>query len=450
MAASYPKATKQPPPSVPAVVERVHQRLSGAGERSLLAGGAVRDHILGRSPQDFDIATSARPEVVADLFDKAVMVGAQFGVVKVVEPDGEVEVATFRADLGYIDGRRPVAVRFSDEREDALRRDFTINGFFYDLDSEEVIDHVGGFDDLERSSICAIGNPTERFTEDRLRLLRAVRFASTLAFSIDTSTWQAITELAEQVRDVSGERIRDELQKMLCQPRRELAYHLLGDSGLMQAILPEVDALRGCPQPPEFHPEGDVHIHTGLVLSQLEEPSFPLALGALLHDIGKPPTLEVSDRIRFNGHDAVGAEMTEKICERLRLSRRQRERVCYLVGRHMVFLNVPVMRNARRTRLFDEEGFEELLQLCRADILGSLGDLELHDNCQQLYHDYLAAGPPIEPLLHGRDLIAMGIEPGPKIGELLRRVEDARREGEIADQSAAITWIRQRLEEEET
>jgi len=449
MAASYPKATKQPPPSIPPVVERVHQRLAGAGERSLLAGGAVRDHILGREPKDFDIATSARPEVVEGLFDKTVMVGAQFGVVKVVEADGEVEVATFRADLGYLDGRRPVAVRFSGEREDALRRDFTINGFFYDLDSEEVIDHVGGLDDLDRRSIRAIGDPRERFSEDRLRLLRAIRFASLLAFSIEDRTWEAVLELAEQVKDVSGERIRDELEKMLCQPRRELAYHMLTDSGLMRAILPEVNEMRGCPQPPEFHPEGDVHVHTGLVLSHLREPSFTLALGALLHDIGKPPTLKHADRIRFNGHDKIGSEMAESICERLRLSRRQKERVTYLVARHMVFLNISVMRNASRTRLFDEEGFEELLDLCRADTLGSLGNLELHSNSKKLYEEYVAAGPPTEPLLKGRDLIELGIEPGPKIGELLTHLEDARRDGEVAGREAAVNWVRQRLAEEE-
>jgi len=445
-------------------VQSVRARLVAAGEEALLAGGAVRDHLLGRPAHDFDIATSAPPERVAALFPRTVLVGAQFGVVRVLvegppaaaggEEGGEgtiteVEVATFRADLPYRDGRHPEGVRYTDAREDALRRDFTINGLFYDPDRGEVIDHVGGLEDLRTGVIRAIGDPALRFSEDRLRLLRAVRFATVLGFPIETATWRALVEHAASIGEVSAERIRDELEKMLVHPRRELAFHLLTDSGLMAAILPEVEAMRGVAQPPEYHPEGDVHRHTGLVLSHLEGPSFGLALGALLHDIGKPPTFEVTDRIRFNGHDTVGAEMAEAICERLRLSRREREQVVYLVRSHLAFIAIDEMRPSRRSRLFDEEHFPELLELCRADCRGSHGDLSLPERAEELYRAYVAAGPPVEPILRGRDLIAIGYDPGPRLGEILRAVEDARRDGELAGVEAALAWVRERYPAEE-
>jgi poly(A) polymerase len=362
----------------------------------------------------------------------------------VVDPEGEIEVATFRADIGSRDGRHPVAVRFSDAREDALRRDFTVNGLFLDPETGEVIDHVDGLADLERGILRAIGDPAQRFAEDRLRLLRGVRFAATLGFPIEAATWAALVAGAPSVVQVSAERIRDELEKMLRHPRRQLAFHLLSDSGLMAAILPEVEAMRGVEQPPEFHPEGDVHIHTGLVLAHLRDPSFGLALAALLHDIGKPPTFTVTDRIRFHGHDAVGAEMAEAICERLRLSRREREQVVYLVRKHLVFISIEEMRPARRTRLFDEEHFAELLELCRADSLGSHGDLSLPARAGELYRAYLAAGPPVEPLLRGRDLLAIGYDPGPRLGEILRTLEDARRDGEVDGAEEALAWVRAR------
>lgn len=455
------RRVRHPPPAIPAAVRSVHDRLVAAGEEALLAGGAVRDHLLGRPAHDFDIATSAPPERVAALFPRTVLVGAQFGVVRVIvgeppPPGGgsegteasetrtEVEVATFRADLAYRDGRHPEGVRFTDAREDALRRDFTVNGLFYDPDRGEVIDHVGGLEDLAAGVIRAIGDPALRFAEDRLRLLRAVRFSTTLGFPIEPATWSALVENAAAILEVSGERIRDELAKMLVHARRELAYHLLSDSGLMAAILPEVEAMRGVEQPPEYHPEGDVHRHTGLVLSHLREPSFGLALGALLHDIGKPPSFEVTDRIRFHGHDAVGAGMAEAICERLRLSRREREQVVYLVRRHLAFIAIDEMRPSRRSRLFDEEHFPDLLELCRADCLGSHGDLTLPTRAEELYRAYLAAGPPVEPILRGRDLIAIGYDPGPRLGTILRAVEDARRDGEVADPGAALAWVRER------
>ena len=436
------------PPELSPAALRVYETLREAGEETLLAGGAVRDHLLGRPAKDFDIASSATPDRVEALFPRTVLVGAQFGVARVIEPDGEVEVVTFRTDLDYLDGRHPVGVCFSTPEEDAIRRDFTINGLFYDLDAGHVIDHVGGLEDLAAGRIRAIGEVRERFADDRLRMLRAVRFATTLGFSIDTATWDAILEMAPAIVEVSYERIRDELEKTLLHARRELGFFLLSDSGLMAAILPEVEAMRGVEQPPQFHPEGDVHRHTGLVLSQLREPTLELVLGALLHDVGKPVTIEFRDRIRFNRHDSVGAQMAEDICDRLRLSRRQREPVVYLVARHMIVPAVESMRVARRKRLFEEPHFEELLALCEADCLGSHRDTSSHTRAAELYGEFLAEGPPVEPILRGRDLIELGVAPGPRMGVILEAVEDARLEGEVDDRDAALRWVAEHFGED--
>ncbi|MGE4619531.1 MAG: CCA tRNA nucleotidyltransferase [Planctomycetota bacterium] len=447
MSGSTPNGDSSGPLVIPDHVLRVHRRLVEAGYRSLLAGGAVRDHLLARPAKDFDLATDALPEQVDALFDKTVLVGAQFGVVRIVVEEGEVEVATFRADIGIADGRHPESVRFTDEREDALRRDFTINGLFWDIDAGEVVDHVGGCKDLEARIIRAIGDPQERFREDRLRMMRAIRFATVLDFPIEEATWDAVMAEAGAINDVSGERIRAELENILVSAHRLRGYHLLSDSGLMQHILPEIEQMRDVRQPPEHHPEGDVFIHTGLVISHLEDPTFELALGALLHDIGKPGTFEEApDRIRFHGHDELGAEMAEKICERLRLSKRQQERVIYLVRRHLVFMNLPQMRLAKRYRTFEEDGFEELLELCRVDCLGSHADMSLYDECRQMWSDWKALGPPRKPLLQGRDLIEMGVQPGPAMGALLEELDDAHRESEVTDREGAIAWVKARLE----
>ena len=447
MAGSTPNGDTLEPLVIPDHVLRVHRCLSEAGHRSLLAGGAVRDHLLGQAAKDFDLATSAVPDQVDALFEKTVLVGAQFGVVRVVEPEGEVEVATFRADIGSADGRHPEAVRFTDEREDALRRDFTINGLFWDIDSGQVVDHVGGRADLEAGTIRAIGDPRERFREDRLRLMRAVRFSTVLDFPIEDETWNAVVAESAAIGDVSAERIRDELGHILVSDHRQRGYHLLSDSGLMQHILPEIERMRGVQQPPQHHPEGDVFVHTGLVLSHLENPSFELAMGALLHDVGKPDTFEEApDRIRFHGHDELGAEMSEQICERLRLSRRQHERIVYLVRRHLVFMNLPKMRLAKRYRLFEEDGFEELLELCRVDCLGSHADMTLYDECHQLWSDWKELDPPQKSLLQGRDLMDLGMKPGPDLGAMLDQLGDAQREGEVTEREDAIAWVKARLE----
>ncbi|MFQ5655717.1 MAG: HD domain-containing protein, partial [Planctomycetota bacterium] len=314
----------------------------------------------------------------------------------------------------------------------------------YDLAAGRVLDHVGGLEDLEGRRIRSIGDPRERFAEDRLRMLRAVRFATTLGFSIEERTWGALLDEAPAIAEVSAERIRDELEGILVHPRRELGFYLLSDSGLMGEILPEVETMRGVEQPEQFHPEGDVHRHTALVLSHLADPSFPLALGTLLHDIGKPPTFTVADRIRFNRHDRVGADMAAEVCARLRLSRRERDEVVYLVRRHLIFMSISQMRPARRSRLFDEPHFPALLELCRADCLGSHRDTGCCDQASRLYEEYLAQGPPVEPLLRGRDLLELGIAPGPRMGKILRSVEEARRDGMLAGREQALEWVRER------
>lgn len=449
MPGSTPKGSPDEPMVIPDPVRRVHDRITAAGHRSVLAGGAVRDYLLGLEPKDFDLATSALPDEIDALFEKTVLVGAQFGVVRVLIEDVEVEVATFRADIGIADGRHPESVRFTDEKEDALRRDFTINGLFWDLDLEEVVDHVGGVGDLEAGIIRAIGNPRERILEDRLRMLRGVRFSTVLDLPIEQDTWEAICHESSDLGSVSQERIREELLKILVSPHRKKGYELLSDSGLMQMFLPEIEKMKGVQQPPEHHPEGDVYVHTGLVLEHLEDPSPELAMGALLHDVGKPDTYEEApDRIRFHGHDELGARMTEEICERLRFSRRQQERIVYLVRRHLVFMNVPHMRLAKRYRLFEEDGFEELLDLCRADCLGSHRKMDLYEDCREMFLEWKKIGPPREPLLQGRDLIDLGMTPGPQMGEMLEALKDARREGDITDREAAVEWVKARLTEE--
>lgn len=441
----YPQRLAVSYPPLSPAVRIVAERLREAGERVLLCGGSVRDHLLGRPVHDFDLATSAAPDRVTELFERTVLVGAQFGVARVLVGDEEVEVARFRADQEYLDGRHPKGVIFSSEVEDARRRDFTINGLFYDLDAGQVIDYVGGLADLAAGQLRAIGAPRDRFREDRLRMLRAVRFATVLGFEIEPATWEAIRAEASHVLEVSFERIRNELERILCHPRRELGYFLLSDSGLMAQILPEIESMRGVAQPPQYHPEGDVHRHTGLVLANLEAPSFPLALGALLHDVGKPGTFMVADRIRFPKHEQVGAEMTDAICERLHLSRRDHDEVVYLVRRHMVLPSVGEMRESTRKQLFMEPHFESLLALGLADCRASHGDTSAVEDARERFAEFRAAGPPPEPLIRGRDLIAAGMTPGPRMGEVLRAVEEAHLEGILVEPEAAIAWARVRF-----
>ena len=423
------------------------ERLRVAGHIAYFAGGCVRDLVRGQTPKDVDIATDARPEEVQKIFQRTYAVGAHFGVIVVLENDWQFEVATFRADGAYLDGRHPVAVNFSSPEEDARRRDFTINGMFFDPPNEAVIDFVGGRDDLKARIVRAIGDPARRFAEDRLRLLRAIRFATVLEFEIEPLTWEAIAQAAPTIREISAERIREELVRIFLSPQRVRGWDLLDASGLMKEILPEIEAMKGCAQPPQFHPEGDVFRHTRLMLELLsEEVSLPLVLSVLFHDIGKPPTSSVDEtgRIRFNGHDRVGAEMTVALMQRLRFSRAEIEATVEAVRQHMVFKDVPKMRIAKLKRFMARPTFADELELHRVDCASSHGMLDNYEFLQRKQEEF--ANEPIipPPLVRGDDLIALGMKPGPHFGEILESVETRQLEGELRDREEALAWIKRK------
>src|SRR5213596_1727270 len=333
--------------SMKEAARKIVERLRGEGHIAYFAGGCVRDIIRGETPKDFDIVTDARPEAVQKIFPRTYAVGAHFGVIIVLENEFQFEVATFRSDEAYIDGRHPTAVHFSSPKEDARRRDFTINGMFYDPVAEEVIDFVGGRADIAAKLVRSIDDPAHRFAEDRLRMLRAVRFATVLDYQIDAKTWDALVNNAVSIHEISAERIRDELVRIFLSPNRGRGWDLLDASGLMRAILPEIEAMKGCEQPEQFHPEGDVFKHTRLMLQFLtEKVSVPLVFAVLFHDVAKPRTATIDEtgRIRFNAHDRIGAEMTEKIMRRLRFSGAEIDATVEMVRQHMVFKDVPKMR----------------------------------------------------------------------------------------------------------
>lgn len=421
---------------------RICSTLSAAGHRALLAGGCVRDLILGVPPKDYDIATNARPDEVARLFPKTVPVGAAFGVQLVVEPEGTFEVTTFRKDGPYLDGRHPSTIVFSDEHEDALRRDFTVNALFLDPDTDEVVDYVGGQDDIARGVIRTVGDPRARFGEDYLRLLRAVRFAARLGYRLDADTFKAIREMAPRILKTSAERIRDELVKMLTEGGARRAFDLLDQCGLLQHVLPELAPMKGCEQPAAFHPEGDVWTHTLLALDHLDKPTTTLAFGVLLHDVGKPLTQTFEDRIRFNNHDKVGADVADAICRRLHLSNEERERIVWLVDQHMRLAVAADMRESRLKRFAREDGFHELVELGRIDCLASHGDLGFIEWIEAYLRDHKPEEIKPEPLLRGRDLIAMGYTPGPLFSTILQQVEDMQLEGQLLDREAACAYVR--------
>src|SRR5437764_9891796 len=412
----------------------VAQRLRAAEHVAYFAGGCVRDLLRGQMPKDIDIATDARPELVQKLFSRTYAIGAHFGVIVVLENGFQFEVATFRSDGAYLDGRRPVEVHFASAEEDAARRDFTINGMFFDPEKNEVIDFVGGRADLERKLIRAIGDPAQRFAEDRLRMLRAVRFATVLGFEIDAATWDAVVASAPSIVQISAERIREELVKIFLSPKRARGWDMLDASGLMRAILPELEAMKGCEQPPQFHPEGDVFKHTRIMLEMLPtEASLALVFGVLFHDVAKPPTAIVDEegRIRFNGHDRVGAEMTEQIMERLRFSRAEIDATVEAVRQHMVFKDVPNMRMAKLKRFMARPTFNDELELHRVDCASSHAMLDNYDFLVRKKEEF--ANEPIipPPLVTGDDLIALGMKPGPKFGEILEAGETRQLEGTL-------------------
>jgi len=421
------------------------RKLRGSGHVAYYAGGCVRDLLRGEVPKDIDVATDARPEVVQKIFARTYAVGAHFGVIVVLENDFQFEVATFRSDGVYLDGRRPVEVHFASAEEDAARRDFTINGMFFDPEKDEVIDFVAGKADLERKLIRAIGDPVQRFAEDRLRMLRAVRFATVLGYEIDSATWNAVVADAASIKQISAERIRDELAKIFLSPNRARGWDLLDASGLMRVILPELEEMKGCEQPPQFHPEGDVFKHTRIMLEMLPgEVSLPLVLSVLFHDIGKPPTATVDEegRIRFNGHDRVGAEMTEALMERLRFSRAEIDATVEAVRQHMVFKDVPNMRVAKLKRFMARPTFEDELELHRVDCASSHGMLDNYEFLTTKKAEF--ANEPIipPPLIRGDDLIAMGMKPGPQFGEILEAVETRQLEGMLKDREEALAWVK--------
>ena len=422
------------------------QRLRDAGHQAYWVGGCVRDLVLGREPADYDIATSATPDEVVRLFPDSVAVGAQFGVVKALLGDHEIEIATFRSDHGTLDGRHPREVRYAQTpQEDVSRRDFTINGLLYDPLKSEVLDFVGGQADIRAGVIRTIGEPTLRFREDYLRLLRAARFAARFGYLIEAKTWEALKAERRGIEQVSHERVRDELIKMLTEGAARRAFEILDGAGLLEILLPEVAKMKGVQQPPEFHPEGDVWIHTRMMLEKMERPTPTLALGVLLHDVGKPPTFQVADRIRFNEHAEVGAVMTEEICRRLRLSNRETESVVELVRHHLRFKDAPKMKASTFKRFISMDGFAEHLELHRLDCLCSHGNL---DNWR-FVKEQMEKLPPEEVrpprLLTGNDLKEMGYPPGPQMGRILAALEEAQLEGTVKTPEQARALVEQQF-----
>ena len=410
--------------------------LRAAGHSAWLVGGCVRDLLLGVPPQDVDVATRARPEPIAGLFPAAHPVGAHFGVMLV----GEVEVATFRSDGAYADGRRPVTVNYETKpNADALRRDFTINGMFLDPFSGEVLDFVGGRADLASRTVRAIGDPAVRFAEDHLRMLRAVRFAARLDFSIDPATLAAIDPVA--IRRIAVERVLAELNRILGEGGAARGMELLDRCGLLAELLPEVKAMQGVEQPPDWHPEGDVWVHTLELLRQMGPAGPAVAWGCLLHDVGKPVTQTVTDRIRFNGHDRVGAEMAGRILGRLRASAELIDQVQYLVSGHMRFVDLPKMRPATLKRFLRHDGFADLLELHRLDCLGSSGRLGTYEYARTQWEGLSPEELRPAPLATGRDVMALGVAPGPRIGELLRALEEEQLEGNLTTREEALAWL---------
>ncbi len=426
------------------------QRLRENGYEAYFAGGCVRDHLRGVEPKDFDIATSARPDDILRLYPNSNTVGAHFGVILVHHEKWDFEIATFRADSDASDGRRPDHVTFTDAKEDAKRRDFTINGMFFDPVEEKIIDYVDGQADLEKGIIRAIGDPEQRFGEDYLRLMRAIRFSTVLDFDIEADTWSAIQQHASQITQISPERIRDELDRIWLSPRRVRGFDLLVESGLMQAIFPEIIKLQGCEQPPQFHPEGDVFTHTRLMLSLLPDhiDSLPLVLSVLFHDIAKPATQtfdEKDNRIRFNGHDSIGAEMTTAILRRLRYKNAIVDDTTIAVKHHMSFINVQMMRTAKLKRMMARPTFDNEMELHRVDCLGSNGMLDNYEFLHQKEQEFAAEPLIPPPLINGKDLIALGWKPSPAMGKVLLQVQDQQLETTLTTREEALNWVRENL-----
>jgi poly(A) polymerase len=434
------------------------------GHQAYFAGGCVRDLLLGREPADYDVSTDATPQQVMQIFPQTFAVGEQFGVVLVPQSSGAtgalarpgerakgaVEVATFRSDMGYSDGRHPDQVRFTkDPREDVERRDFTINGMMldplvFDKTTNEILDFVGGRDDLKAGIVRAIGDPERRFAEDKLRMLRAVRFAARFDYKIDPATMEAIQKLAPKIHQVSSERVREELTKMLTEGQARRAFELLDSTRLLPEVLPEIAAMKGVEQPPQYHPEGDVFVHTLLLLEKLPTGcSKTLAWGALLHDVGKPPTFRVApDRIRFDGHVEVGVKMAAEICRRLRFSNDETDQILALIDNHMRFADVQRMNQSTLKKFLRLPAFDEHLELHRIDCLSSHGQLDSYEYSREQLQSIPPEAIRPAPLITGQDLIEAGYEPGPRFKEILTEIEDAQLEGRLTSRAAAMEFVR--------
>jgi len=432
------------------------------GHQAYFAGGCVRDLLLSREPADYDVATDATPREVMQIFPQTFAVGEQFGVVLIPQNSGaphasapppenshehkkqSIEVATFRSDAAYSDGRHPDEVRFTkDPLQDAQRRDFTINGMMLDPATNEILDFVGGRADLNAGIIRAIGDPNRRFTEDKLRMLRAVRFAARFAYQIEPATLAAIQKLAPEIRQVSNERVRDELTRMLTEGQASRAFKLLDTTNLLPQVLPEIAAMKGVEQSPQHHPEGDVFVHTLLLLEKLPPgASKTLAWGALLHDVGKPPTFRrAPDRIRFDGHVDIGVKMAAEICRRLRFSNDETDQILALVDNHMRFGHIFRMKQSTLKRFLRLPAFEEHLELHRLDSLSSHGQLEAYDYARNQSHSIPPESIRPTPLITGRDLIEAGYKPGPRFKEILAAIEDAQLEGRLTSSDSAMEYV---------
>ena len=426
--------------------------LRAGGHQAYLVGGCVRDILLGRDPADYDVATDATPDAVQRIFPSSLSVGAQFGVIVVLDPSAgetpaQVEVATFRSDVGYSDGRHPDRVVYSrTPEEDVLRRDFTINGLLLDPETEAVLDFVGGRNDLEAGVIRAIGDPIRRFAEDKLRMLRAIRFAARFGYAIEPATFAAIQALAPQITQVSAERLRDELTKILTEGAARCGFELLDACGLLPHVLPEIAAMKGVAQPAQFHPEGDVWTHVLIMLDGLPAKTpATLAWGVLLHDVGKPPTFTPpsgpGDRIRFNEHEYVGTRMAEAICHRLHFSNDDTAQIAALVANHMKFKDVPRMKTATLKRFVRTDHFDQHLELHRLDCISSHGSLENYNFARKFIAETPAEEVRPSRLLTGDDLKSQGFRPGPAFRDILEAAEDAQLEGKIADHQDALLWL---------
>lgn len=421
----------------------IFDQLRAAGHAAYFAGGCVRDMLLGREPKDFDVVTDAPPARVQELFPDALAVGAQFGVMLVRREGAQVEVATFRSDHAYLDGRRPSAVTFTSSAEqDVLRRDFTINGILFDPRASQVLDFVHGREDLKAGLVRAIGDPAERFAEDRLRMVRAIRFAARFGFAIEKGTADAIAAHSAAIEQVAAERVREELVRILTEGGARRGMELLDQTGLLAHLLPEVSAMKGVAQPPEFHPEGDVWTHTLLMLEMLKKPSPTLAMGVLLHDVGKPPTFRVAERIRFDGHVEVGEKMAGEICSRLRFSRRDTEQIEALVHHHLRFKDVPQMKASTLKRFLRLDCFEEHLELHRLDCLASHRNLDNYNFVVRALETLPEEAIRPARLITGHDLIAAGYQPGPLFHRIMLAVEEAQLDARIASRHEALDFIR--------